>query len=134
MPPARTTSPAFIIFTFGLWGGLALCIYSVCVAHACDLVEPGQIVPTIGTLLASWAVGVTIGPLPGAFMMEQVGPGGLFIYSAAACFSLAIFIAVRILSLARPAARGGFVDLTPTSPATASLSPRADLDERASGR
>ncbi len=43
-----------------------LCVYSVCVAHACDIVEPDQIVSTVGTLLFSWATGVTIGPLIGA--------------------------------------------------------------------
>jgi MFS family permease len=118
--------PFFIILAFGLWGGLALCIYSVCVAHACDLVEPDRIVPTIGSLLASWAVGVTIGPVPGAIMMDWIGPGGLFIYAAAISFGLVTFIVVRIVSLKRPVSKGGFVDLTPTSPATAGLSPRAN--------
>ena len=53
----------FLLLAFAAWGGTALCVYSVCVAHACDIVEPDQIVSTVGTLLFSWATGVTIGPL-----------------------------------------------------------------------
>lgn len=119
-------APALVILSFGLWGGLALCIYSVCVAHASDLVEPDRIVPTISTLLFSWAAGVTLGPLPATAMMQVVGPGGLFIYSAAVSLGLAVFIAIRIMLQRRPATKGGFVALSPTSPATGTLSPRAE--------
>jgi MFS family permease len=121
-------SPAWIILAFAAWGGMALCIYSVCVAHACDLVEPDRIVPAISSLLVSWAVGVTIGPLPGAAMMDWLGPGGLFVYSAGVSFGLAAFILVRISLQRRPARKGGFVDLSPMSPASGALSPRARSD------
>jgi MFS family permease len=121
--------PALLILAFGAWGGLALCIYSVCVAHACDLVEPDRIVPAISSLLVSWAVGVTIGPVPGAAMMDWVGPGGLFIYSACVSFGLAAFIVVRIVLQRRPARQGGFVDLSPMSPASGALIPRAQSEE-----
>lgn len=113
-----------IIWSFALWGGLALCIYSVCVAHACDIVDPGRIVSTVGTLLFSWAAGVTLGPLVGAAAMELLGPKGLFIYSALASLSLAVFIIVRILRVHRPPAKTSFVEISPTSsasPAAAAL-------------
>jgi MFS family permease len=116
-----------ILLTFAAWGGLALCIYSVCVAHACDIVDPGQIVSTIGSLLFSWAAGVTIGPLIGALAMDLIGPKGLFVYSAIVSFALAAFITVRIRQLPRPPAKGGFVDMSPTSSATTALTSRAEL-------
>jgi MFS family permease len=116
-----------ILWSFAVWGGLALCIYSVCVAHACDIVDPGQIVSTVGTLLFSWATGVTVGPLLGAVAMEMMGPKGLFIYSAFASLGLVIFIVMRILQVQRSPARGGFADIAPTSSAAASLTPRADI-------
>jgi MFS family permease len=115
-----------LLLGFAAWGGLALCIYSVCVAHACDIVDPGQIVSTVGSLLFSWAAGVTIGPLFGAVAMNMMGPQGLFIYSAVIAVALAAFIVVRIRLLPRPAAKGGFVDVTPTSSATALLDPRVE--------
>ena len=91
-------------------------------------VEPGQIVATVGTLLVCWAIGSTIGPVPGTAMMAWLGPGGLFVYSAIVALGLAIFIVIRILQLRRPVSGGGFVALAPTSPANAALSPRLDED------
>jgi MFS family permease len=119
-------APIYIILCFALWGGTALCVYSVCVAHACDLVEPGDIVSTVGSLLFSWAAGVTIGPLLGAFAMAQLGPGGLFIFSGSVMLLLTIFIGGRIWWQSRPSNRGGFVDVAPVTPATALMTPRAD--------
>jgi hypothetical protein len=98
------------------------------VAHACDIVDPGEIVPTVGTLLFSWATGVTIGPLLGAIAMEVLGPQGLFIYAALVALGLAAFILVRILSVQRSPAKGGFADIAPSSSASAGLAPRAELD------
>lgn len=118
----------FVLLTFAAWGGLALCIYSVCVAHACDIVEPGQIVSTIGTLLFSWATGVTIGPLLGALAMELAGPKGLFIYAALVSLALAAFIVVRIGKVQRSPAKGGFAAVAaPSSSATPGLAPQAEI-------
>lgn len=116
----------FLLFAFAAWGGTALCIYSVCVAHACDIVEPDQIVSTVGTLLFSWATGVTIGPLLGAMAMDFIGPGGLFIYSAIVSLLLTVFVVVRIRMLRRDPVMGGFADVPSTSPAAASLTYRAE--------
>lgn len=117
-----------ILLAFAAWGGLALCIYSICVAHACDIVDSGQIVSTIGTILFCWATGVTVGPLLGALAMEIVGPSGLFIYSAVVSLALAVFIVVRISQVRRAPAMGGFADIAPTSSASAALAPRAERD------
>ena len=88
-------------------------------AHACDIVEPDQIVSTVGTLLFSWATGVTIGPLIGAMAMEVLGPNGLFVYSAMASLGLAVFVLMRIIRVRRNPVKGGFADVPPTSSAAA---------------
>lgn len=115
-----------VLVSFALWGGLALCIYSVCVAHACDIVDPGQIISTVGTLLFSWATGVTVGPLFGAFAMDLMGPKGLFIYSTVVSLALTIFVVLRIRQLPRPAAKGGFVEVVPSGAAASTIGARAD--------
>jgi MFS family permease len=117
---------ALVLWSFAAWGGLALCIYSVCVAHACDLVEPGQIVSTVSTILFCWATGVTIGPLLGAGAMELMGPKGLFVYAAVVSLLLTGFVLVRIAQVRRPAAGRGFAIVVPTSSASAALTPRAE--------
>lgn len=116
-----------ILWSFAAWGGLALCIYSVCVAHACDIVDPGRIVSTVGTLLFSWAAGVTIGPLIGAGAMELLGPQGLFIYSALASAGLAAFIVLRIIKVQRPPAGGGFV-VASTNSTAPTVTARTDME------
>ncbi|MDQ4135205.1 MAG: MFS transporter [Pseudomonadota bacterium] len=115
-----------IPWAFAAWGGLALCIYSVCVAHACDIVEPGRIVSTIGTLLFSWASGVTVGPLLGAGAMELMGPKGLFIYSALVSLALTGFVLVRIVQVRRAPAMRGFAAVPQNSSASAALTPRVE--------
>jgi MFS family permease len=115
-----------VLLAFAAWGGLALCIYSFCVAHACDIADPGQIVSTVGSLLFSWAVGVTIGPLFGAVAMDLMGPQGLFIYATAVSFAFAVFIVSRMWRRPRPPAKGGFIDLGPTSSPTVAVESRTE--------
>lgn len=110
-----------VVFGFALWGGLALCIYAVCIAHASDVVESNRIVPTISTLLTCWAAGMMIGPMLAAALMERLGASGLFVYSGIISLAVAGFVVLRILARARAPVRGGFIDLSPSSPATATL-------------
>lgn len=113
--------PLALILAFGLYGGLALCIYAVCVAHACDLVAPDAIVPTVSTMLVAWAVGATLGPLPATLAMEAAGPQALFVFVAVICVVLAIFVAVRIRVRPREVAGSGFVTVLATSTVSGEL-------------
>lgn len=119
-------APNAVMLSYALWGGLALCLYSVCVAHACDVVEPGKTVATVGTLLFSWASGTTIGPLLGAGAMEVLGPKGLFIYASIVAGALAAFIAVRILKVRRQATEGGFVAAAPLGETVTAIAPEPE--------
>jgi MFS family permease len=118
-------SPLAVIIACALWGGLGLCIYATCVAHASDLVDATSIVPTISSLLISWAVGTIIGPVIAAPLMDRVGPYGLFIYAGIVALLLAMFVALRISMRTRSPGPRGFIDLAPSSPATASLGRQA---------
>jgi MFS family permease len=121
-------SPLGVVSGCALWGGLALCIYATCVAHASDLVEPASIVPTISSLLICWAVGTIVGPVVAAALMHQLGASGLFVYSGGISLLLAAFVTFRLSVRARPPSQRGFVDLSPSSPVTASLGPRIGSD------
>lgn len=118
-------SPLAVIIACALWGGLALCIYATCVAHASDLVDARSIVPTISGLLICWAVGTIVGPVIAAPLMDRIGPYGLFVYSGIVALLLGLFVALRIGMRTRSPSPGGFVDLSPSSPATASLARQA---------
>lgn len=113
--------PLALVVAFGLYGGLALCIYAVCVAHACDLVAPDAIVPTVSSLLVCWALGATLGPLPATVLMEAAGPQALFLYVGAICLALALFVGLRMRVKAREAPGAGFVNVLATSAVSAEL-------------
>lgn len=113
--------PLGLVLAFGFYGGLALCIYAVCVAHACDLVAPEAIVPTVSSLLVCWAIGATLGPLPATYLMQEFGPQALFLYVGAICLVLALFVAVRIRVKPREAQGTGFVNVLATSAVSAEL-------------
>lgn len=111
-----------------LWGGCALSIYALCLAHAGDFAEPHEMVPLASSLLLCWAAGSAAGPFMAAAAMEIVGPGGLFLYSAVIAAFLAAFVVWRMTRRAapKPEDRDRFVGVpVMTSPATARLDPRA---------
>jgi len=120
-----------ILASVCLWGGVALCIYAVCVAHVCDVVPAEEIVPSVSGLLMLWAIGMAIGPTPAAYFMKEIAPWGLFLYAGCAALLLSLFVLWRIRHRHREPTGGGFVIITPTSPATAPLNPRAEPLEKA---
>lgn len=124
-------SVGWLVLAFGLYGGIALCIYAVCVAHACDLVPAEEIVPTVSSLLVSWALGATLGPLPATALMQVAGPSALFYYVGTIGLALALFVALRMRVKSREAAGGGFVNVLATSAVTAEIAERERAPEPA---
>ena len=61
-----------------LYGGMTLPLYSLCIAHANDYLEPSQIVAASGTLVLCGGVGAIFGPPLAANAMTQFGPSGFF--------------------------------------------------------
>lgn len=117
-------SVPLIFLAIFLWGGIALCIYAICVAHVCDVVPPEEIVPSVSGLLLLWAIGMAIGPAPAAYVMQTIAPWALFLYSACIALFLMLFVIWRIHYKKRDSVTSGIIPITPTSPATAPLDPR----------
>jgi MFS family permease len=120
-----------IIALFCLWGGFALTLYAICVAHAQDRGAPGEAVALTSSLLFAWAIGATIGPLVVALLMELLGERMLFYSSAAVAALLAGFTAWRLALRERPPAeeRSGFAGVPITSPVIAELRPASASGE-----
>ncbi len=86
------------ILTFSvLFGAFSFPIYSVCVAHANDLVEADEYVETAGILILVYSIGAAIGPILASATMTIIGPDGLFAFTAAAHAALAVFVVLRML-------------------------------------
>jgi MFS family permease len=117
-----------IIALFVLWGGFALTLFAICVAHAQDRGAPGQVVALTSSLLFAWAIGATVGPLVVGWLMELLGERMLFFVTAAVAAILLLFTAWRlVLREAAPAeGRAGFAGVPTTSPVIAEQLARED--------
>jgi len=61
-----------------LLGGMAMPMYSLCIAYANDRLEPQQIVAASGSLVLVVGLGLTAGPIIVSFLMSAFGPGFFF--------------------------------------------------------
>jgi MFS family permease len=126
--------PAVLIAVVALYGGFAYPLYGLCVAHTNDFVTREEFIEASSGLLLTWGIGASIGPLLAALAMEQVGLGGLFLYTALVHSAFALVTLYRMTRReAVPAPeRADFVQHATTTPEAVTLDPRApDMPEGA---
>ena len=71
-------SYAVLISATALLGGMSMPLYSLCGAHTNDHLTPRQIVAASATLVLVGGIGLTVGPLFAALLMQAAGPQGIF--------------------------------------------------------
>lgn len=89
-------SVAGLLVVVFLFGGLALPMYSLCVAHTNDALEPKQMVAASSNLVLTYGVGAALGPSLAAAVMGRVGPDGFFWYFASVHTGIGIFALYRM--------------------------------------
>ena len=89
-------SPRLLLVAIFLFGGLSFAIYSLCIAHTNDHLQPQQMVAASGALILVTAVGLSAGPTLAAFMMSAMGPNGFFWCLAAAHGLIGLFALYRM--------------------------------------
>lgn len=87
-----------------VYGFVTFPVYTVSVAHANDFAESDDYAATAGGLLLVYSAGAIVGPLAAAALMQQTGPAGLFLTTAAAHATLAAFAVARMRRRPRPPA------------------------------
>jgi MFS family permease len=93
-----------IPFQFDLWiaplavlfGTLAFTLYPLSVAQAIDYAASDDVVPMSGGLVLAYSVGALAGPVTASLLMEQLGPLGLFTFTAGVGVLLGLFALWRI--------------------------------------
>lgn len=120
-----TPLPTMLLLGF-LYGGAAIPIYAVSVAHANDFTDRDDAVDVSSGLLLSYSVGAVVGPLIASAAMSQWGASTLFLYTAVVHVLFTAFVALRIRERVAPppAEREEFVALPRTSQAVFGLDPR----------
>lgn len=75
------------------FGGLAIPLYSLCIAHANDYLAPNQMVAASGSLIFASGIGSVVGPFTASVLMQLVGSPGFFwtlagVHVLIACYAL----------------------------------------------
>ena len=123
-------SSTLLIALSAAFGGFAMPLYAVSVAHANDLAEDTRFVATAGGLLLVYGIGASLGPLIASALMGYYGSGGLFMFTTVVHAALALFVIARLVL--RPRAKQedqtGFVAVPRTSPTLYELDPRSETE------
>ena len=123
-------SATLLIVLASAFGGFAMPLYAVSVAHANDFADDDNFVATAGGLLLIYGSGASLGALIASGMMAYLGATGLFIFTTSVHGALVVFTIVRMRVRPAPADedRTDFVAVPRTSPTLYELDPRSDPD------
>lgn len=110
------------------YGGAAIPIYALSVAHANDHAARKDSIDVSSGLLLTYAVGAIVGPLVASAAMALWSAKALFVYTAAIHGLFALYAVVRMRGRAAlpPDRRDDFVAVPRTTPAIFSLDPRRE--------
>lgn len=79
-----------------LFGGFCMPLYSLCLAHTNDHLEPNQMVAASSGLIFLNGFGAIIGPIAVSSLMSTFGPSSFFIFMAGTSLSIAAFTLYRM--------------------------------------
>ncbi|WP_439859013.1 MFS transporter [Pseudomonas sp. MBLB4136] len=95
IPASHLSTSSLLVVAF-LFGGLSFPMYSLCVAHTNDNLEPRQMVAASSSLVLAVGIGAALGPAVAAAVMELQGPNGLFAFLALVHGVLGVFALYRM--------------------------------------
>ncbi len=114
--PVAVGAPPWALYgLFGLFGGMALPMYSLCRAHTNDFLESSQMVAASSSLILVTGIGAIFGPVTVSALMSALGPPGYFWGLGAFSGSVGLFAFYRMTRrAARPVEdQGAFVAMPP---------------------
>jgi MFS family permease len=94
--PLSGGEPMILLLSVGVFCGLALPLYSVCIAYINDHLDPSQMIAASGTLVLVGGLGAVAGPLVVATAMDILGISWFFWCMGIAHLCTAIFALYRM--------------------------------------
>ncbi len=85
-----------LFVSVGIFGGLALPLYSVCVAYTNDHLKPSQMVAASGVLVLAGGMGAVVGPVAVASIMDFFGNDSFFWSMGIAYLLVGLFALYRM--------------------------------------
>ena len=123
--PVSNISTNMLLISVGVFGGLALPLYSICIAYTNDHLLPNQMIAASGTLVLVSGVGAVIGPILVAAIMDATNNDSFFWCMAMAHLLTGLFALFRMTrrGIASIKSKGGFTPaaLHPSSSAIESM-------------
>jgi hypothetical protein len=126
-----------LLLAVALFGGMALPMYSLCLAHANDYLRPEEMVPASGSLILTASIGAALGPASASAAMAMFGPQAFFWWLAAIHGAIGVFALWRMTRRAGSAleAQGAFIAMPPrATPAATGLYAEAAAEDDAAQR
>jgi len=120
------------VFLAGAYGGVAVTLYSIAVAHANDHIDSADLVAASGGLLLAYSLGAVIGPIASTNAMGLIGPSGFYGFGVVVAALVGVFALWRMTRRPAPEDQGRFVAVPRTSPVVSDLDPRGESPEDAS--
>ena len=119
---ATQVSTNLLLIAVALFGGLALPLYSVCIAYTNDHLNPNQMIAASGALVLTSGLGAVVGPILIASIMDYYNEQALF-WSIAAVHTLTGLFAVyrMIVSKAVPLEEQGPSTATAVHPSGSAI-------------
>lgn len=106
--PAAVVSREMLLVAMACFGGLALPMYALAIAHSNDFLEPQAMVAASGGLVLASGIGAVLGPISAAALMDRLGAAGFWWSLAAIHILVGMFALYRMLRrAARPVADQG---------------------------
>lgn len=121
----------FLLAASALFGALMIPVYSLCISHANDYMEPGDFVEASSGLLLLNGAGAVVGPLVASALMEATDARALFAFTALVHAAMGGFALYRMTRRPpKPAdEQGDFIAVPRSTQAVFQLDPRAEEEE-----
>ncbi len=95
--PLSQNTNLMLLLSVGLFGGLTFPLYSICIAHNNDHLDPSQMIAASGALVLVNGLGAVLGPILIASIMDRFGVQSLFWSMAVALGLIGVFALYRMV-------------------------------------
>ncbi|MPV85929.1 MFS transporter [Ostreibacterium oceani] len=102
-----------LVLVFGLFGGLILPLYAICIAYVNDRLTPQEILPATSVLLKISGIAQMFAPISIGYMMSVYGVQAYFVVLGVVCLAIALFGLYRAMTSANQVDVEDMSDYTP---------------------
>jgi len=114
-----------------LFGGAIFCLYPLGISHTCDVIDSGHIISATQTLLLSYGIGATLGPLVAPFGNLYFNGSGVLFFIMLISIVLGVYMIWRKSQLApiRSENKQDFTLSVEMTPVAIELDPRIEEED-----